>query len=757
MIVASGQPGRATVWHEVDLSPAERRRRYGSVSCSPTRPFIAGEWIAMTLRVTLGQTALRPGGRLAVAWSWPLDWTDLQTEDPGGEGYTIVSARQARPNGNGVETALRYFPQGAFDPWQHHLEMTVVRGTLETGDALEFICGDQSRGGRGWRVPTFRLRHLALVVLIDPDGTDAWHRLPPLEGLSVKPGPPVRLVVVAPGDGVVGETGTAIIRVEDRWGNATLPAQAVPNLRLVDSGPGKESLTVEDTTVSPDSPAFHATLRYTEAGVVRLRASVPGLETAALSNPIQIHATPPALRRFWGDLHSGQSEVGCGAGTMSEHFAYARDASGLQFITHQGNDHYISRDLWDLTRSQTEDFHAAGKFVTFLGCEWSAPTPDGGDRNVIYRRDTSRLRRSGRFFQEAEPDPEPDLTTAEPFLAAMKSEPVLINMHVGGRPTNLRWHAPEIERLAEIHSTHGTSEWFIRDALRRGYRFGITAGTDGITGRPGACHPGWRNNRNVRSGLTAVYARDLTRAGLWEALRARRCYATTGERIALWVEVDGHPMGAAYATSDAPAITIEIEGTAPLETVELLRGDEEIHQWRMAPAAQSHGARHPLRLLWRGTTRRGTARAQRVVWDGSLRLSGGRIGKASPLNFHGGEDGVTRIDDHQVRWRNATAGNRAGLLLEIEGDGETRCHFTAPPVHFAFPLIQVLREPLVREAGGVGCQVAVGPAPVSEAACGVRLAYRDPEPRAGTVGYWVRVTQIDQAQAWSSPVYVTRP
>ena len=81
---------------------------------------------------------------------------------------------------------------------------------------------------------------------------------------------------------------------------------------------------------------------------------------------------------------------------------------------------------------QSEDQHHL-EFAAFLGCEWSPPTEDGGDRNVIYRHDEPRLRRSGRFFTETEPDPEPDLPTAPEFLAAMRTEPVLINMHVGGR------------------------------------------------------------------------------------------------------------------------------------------------------------------------------------------------------------------------------------------------------------------------------------------------------------------------------------
>ena len=756
MIIASGQPGRPTVWHDVDLSPAERRQRYGHMACTPCRAFVAGEWVTLEFTFTIGRTELEPGGRLALAWAWPLDWTDLQCEDPSSHGFTTVATRPGQDGQPAPEIGLRYFRQGPFDPWQHHLELTVLRGRLAKGDTVVLTCGDRSQGGRGWRVPTFRLRNLEFAVLIDPNRSDDWHRLSPVEGLSIVPGPPVRLVTLAPSDGVVGETGTATIRAEDRWGNATLPVQARPEVREPCAEPAGPLLALGEPVVCADPPVVQVPVRYKASGRTGLEVRLPDLDLRAQSNPIRIAAEPPKWRRFWGDMHSGQSEVGCGAGSMAEHFTYARDAAGLQFITHQGNDHYVSRDLWDLTRTETENFHEPGRFVTFLGCEWSAPTADGGDRNVFYRHDEPRLRRSDRFFQEDDPDPEPDLTTAEPFLEAMRHEPVLINMHVGGRPTNLDWHAPEIERLAEIHSTHGTSEWFIKDALRRGYRFGITAGTDGITGQPGACHPGWRNNRNVRSGLTAVHAEDLTRAGIWEALTARRCYATSGERIGLWFEVDGQPMGSEVTTADDPLATIEVEGTAPLESVELLCDDVEICQWRLASPSSSANGRHRLRLLWQGTAQRGTARAQRVTWDGALNLDGGTIHAVEAVNFHGGEDRVDQPNDTCVTWRNATAGNRAGLLLEVEGDEHTVCSFDSLPVQFSFPLAHVLKAPLARDAGGLNCQVTIGPVPDNDAPTRASLTFRDHETRSRTHAYWVRVTQVDQAQAWSSPVYVSR-
>ena len=61
-------------------------------------------------------------------------------------------------------------------------------------------------------------------------------------------------------------------------------------------------------------------------------------------------------------------------------------------------------------------------------------------------------------------------------------------------------------------------------------------------GRPG--NSDWlRVCRGYPGGLVAVYAPELTREAIWDALWHRRCYATTGKRIILEFSVDGEPMG----------------------------------------------------------------------------------------------------------------------------------------------------------------------------------------------------------------------
>ena len=733
-----------------ELSVTERQRLHGKGFLEAPQPIVAGEHSTLTFHFEAGACPIPTGGRLRIVWLWPYDWADLQVEDPGGDGYMSVST-SGNPAAAQAVVQARYRRRGDLIPWNHEIELTLVDGQLQQGDRLQLVCGDRSGGGAGWRAPTFAAPAAEILLLTNPDGGDKWIQLAAPPRFPIVARPAVRLVALAPSTGLVGHNLEVVVRAEDEWGNATALDQDA--LRLEGAQNEGTAAMVSPAQISAEPPAYRFSVRFDRVGTHRLKAAVSGTSLHAESNPVRIDAARPPLQVFWGDLHSGQGEIGCGVGSVAQHFTYCRDVSALQFTTHQGNDHHITLPMWEEVRRTTEAYNEPGRFVTFLGCEWSALTEEGGDRNIVYRGDEPRLRRSGRFFTEGEPDPEPDLTTAPQIHRALRDETVLINLHAGGRTTNLDFHEPRIEPLAEIHSTHGTSEWFVFDALERGYKVGVTGGTDGVAGRPGADHPGSRLIRNVRSGFTAVYARELTREGIWEALQARRCYATSGERILLEFEVDGQPMGAECTATGEPLVEIKAEGTAPIEQVDLLCGTQVLCSWQMGATGENKNA---LRLLWGGTEKRGTAPDQRVVWDGELQLTDGRFLNAAPIGFQSPCDSI-RLDSPQtLRWRSTTAGNRAGLQFEFAAAETARFDFSAGPCTFAFQPHQVALKPMVIDAGGVSRRVEIGPAPETGGGRTVELAYRDTRPLRGLCPYWVRVVQVDQARAWSSPVYVTR-
>ena len=715
LLLSSGMPGGGQVWHQSELADAERKRRHGEGFCCMPAQIMAGSSVTVDFVFEIGETEIPQGGKLRVAWRWPFDWTEPET----------MAVRSTSG-----EIGAVFEPKSDLNPWHHHIELEVREGVLQRGDRVELRC-------EGGGAPTFATQDACFLMLINPEGGRDWIRLIDPMIYAVQPAEAVRMVAIAPSEGEVGEALEVRVRGEDRWGN---PAP-------LDGKPVLEGAEVEAAGEESDWHVHLFCARWSTPGVYRLRAVCGNLTTE--SNPVRVCAERSEYRLFWGDLHAGQTDIGCGAGSLKRHFDYARHAAGLQFASQQANDHYITREIWQHVREVSHGCDAPGDFVCYLGCEWSPLTADGGDRNIIYRGDEERVRRSDHFFTASDPDPELDLKRAPEFLAAMRDEEVLLNLHVGGRQTNLQWHEPKIEPLFEIHSTHGTSEWFVFEALRRGYKVGITAGADGVMGRPGACRPGRRVTRNVRNGLTAVCARELTRAGLWEAFFARRCYGTSGERILLWVEVDGRPMGAEYATDGRPEVQVEVEGTAAIERVDVLRGVEVIHSWSVAAAEPER-----LRVLFGGAEVEGTAGEQRVVWDGELRVAGGRLSAVQPIGLQSVVDEVRLVDEERVVWRAATGGNEMGFSFAVDGG---RVVFTSPQCEFEFDPEQVREQPLQVAAGGASKRVEVGPAPKEDGPRRVDLSFRDEAPLGGEQPYWVRVVQVDREKAWSSPVYVARP
>jgi len=740
MLIASQVAhGKPMILHWPHLADSERQTLHGTGTHTPIESLVVGQATTVTFRFVVGKQPVAAGGRLLVVWRWPFDWSDLQTDDPTAAGYVV--ARHV-PVGERTPTNfnIKYNWIAGIEPWHHQL-LVQVSEPLESGDVVEITCGDQTHGGAGWFAPTCVADRCRFLMLIDHEANGRRNRLVPTPTFGTKPGPPRSLHVIASADAVVDQAARVIVRADDQWGN---PTRLDSSLLVACDG----EAVIEPSAETSLRPVTFYDLRFTRSGVSQVRAECAELQLATESAPIRVHESTPEQQLLWGDLHSGQTEIGCGCGSLGEHYAFARDCAGLEFITHQANDHYVTAPEWEETRTVTQEFYEPGRFVPLLGCEWSPLTKDGGDRNVFYADDDPILRRSDRFFIEDPVDDTPDIPTAPNFHDAFRDRDVLVNIHVGGRMTNLDWYEPKIERLCETHSTHGTVEWFFKEALARGYKVGFTAGTDGVMGRPGACHPGRRLIRNSRNGLTAVYARDRSRESVWAALQARRCYATTGERIWLRFEVDGQPMGSDYVPSnDKMTICVDVLGTTAIERVDLFCGAELVDQWQVAAPVNDP---QRFRFVWGGTERKGTARLQRVVWDGQLSIDSGRLGLVESVNFQSIDDRAWQETEQLLCWSSSTAGGAAGLVVDIQSAGDARLSFHSPLVEKTLSVSELQSHPFF-DCGGVGRFLQVDRPPRQDGPRDFSLQH---EMECQPGAYWIRVLQVDQSIAWASPIYV---
>jgi hypothetical protein len=152
-------------------------------------------------------------------------------------------------------------------------------------------------------------------------------------------------------------------------------------------------------------------------------------------------------------------------------------------------------------------------------------------------------------------------------------------------------HDPNVETLCEMVSGHGQFEWFSQAYLAKGFKVGLIGGSDGHRGTPG--HPrvavasGGRFANLLRlrdvgwagGPLFAVLADKLDRDALWDAFRARRTYASTGARGLVEFRVNGAVIGSEVSARQNVKVEWRIEGTAPLERVDLIRDQFGLMSW----------------------------------------------------------------------------------------------------------------------------------------------------------------------------------
>jgi hypothetical protein len=82
-----------------------------------------------------------------------------------------------------------------------------------------------------------------------------------------------------------------------------------------------------------------------------------------------------------------------------------------------------------------------------------------------------------------------------------------------------------------------------------------------------------------------VWARALTREAIFEALRARRTFGTTGARLDLWMTVNGAPQGSEITAGGAVHVEATVHGSVPGLELTLVSNGEEFAQQRFEGTA----------------------------------------------------------------------------------------------------------------------------------------------------------------------------
>jgi hypothetical protein len=734
----------------------------GSAVLDPSGPFIAGSHAQFTLIYTAGMFGIDDSGMLKVSWRTTSDMAKPQFTEPSAPNYTTVEAS------NGAR--LEYWVDRLnIRPWVNTLLIRVGRGFLRESETLAVRFGDRRQGSPGLRLQTNSEERFELKVYVDAFATYEFTEIPLSPGFALVPGPAVRWKAVLPSLVAAGEPFRLAIVAEDVWGNPTCidrplaltPSQPIGNLPA-SIAPG-----------SQDGPRVFDNLTVAEPGDIDLRLNTAGTgEELACANPLRVVASAP-VRRYWGDLH-GQSGETVGTNSAESYFRYARDRAFVDIVGHQGNDFQITDAFWQELNRLTAAFDEPGRFVCVPGYEWSGNTGLGGDRNVFFRREGRPIRRSSRILVAGQDPAQGNCYTAKDLFRALSGEDAVVIAHVGGRYADIRFaHDGCLERAVEVHSTWGTFEWLLHDAFAQGYRVGVVCHSDDHKGRPGATRPG-ASTFGAIGGLTCYFMPELTRDALFEALRRRRHYGTTGTRLFMNLRAtfpepvigfsddpqlgpaQQHPvreamMGDIIQPGSVPMqLAVEIIGTAPVERLDVMYGTQLAQTVRPYTAADL-GRR--VRVVWQGAEYRG--RGRETNWRGQLTLTGNRIARFAAVNFLNPERQVREIKPGTaLAWTSVTTGNLAGIDLWLDDPRSGVLDLETNIVSGRVDLAALSGDTIAFEGGGLGRKLSVHRLPEADWSNRVVCEHTVQRSGATDLPIYVRVTQADGHQAWSSPIYL---
>jgi hypothetical protein len=743
--------------------PAANSDLYGTVEFSPKGAFEVCSHQTFQLVYTAGHYGIDDTGAVRILFRFATDQGKLQVENPAHENYVSAFA------GNGVSVVLSYQHDALHRPRYHGLTATIKDGYLCEGDTITINFGDTSGGSPGLRLQSFSESHFEFKIVVDIYATGQFVPVRNSPVISIVPAKPVLWKVVAPTLRRPDEEFSLGIKAEDIWGNPTDQAEGTIQISA--------NMNIDGLPEKIDYPNGHRAIRIDglsvrKEGILRIHIFDQSSKFLANANPVVIRKGP--FSAYWGDLH-GQSGESVGIGSAREYLDFARDLAFLDATGHQANDFQINNTFWRYLNNLSAEYNKDGKFIVFPGYEWSGNTCIGGDRNVYFRHEDRRIHRSSHALLSDSSDIDTDSPTAKDLFKDLADEDCVVFAHCGGRRADVRYaHDPKLETSMEIHSAWGTFEWLIEDCFEQGYRCGVVSNSDGHKGQPGASHPGAASFA-AYGGLTCYYADTLNRDALFESIRCRHTYGTTGNRMHLDVRVgfptagrrfDRDPryfdtesqqvaeamMGDIVQTDDRTVnVSVEAVSHTPIERIEILNGSEVIKTF-YGYTEEDIGNR--IRLVWSGAEYRG--RGNRTRWQGKAHFEGCTIQSMTEINNWNPERRFEIRNNNTIVWQSLTAGNFCGFDVWLDNATSGRLHISTNLVSDQYDLKRIGLQDIVLDAGGLKRQLRIRRLPDCNDCLEISETAKVALKQTGDNPLWVRVTTEDGHNAWSSPVYVYR-
>ncbi len=497
---------------------------------------------------------------------------------------------------------------------------------------------------------------------------------------------------------------------------------------------------------------------------------------------------------YFGDLHN-HCGVSYAHGSLSDALRNAREQ--LDFVSVTGHAHWPDMPEPDERIQYIIDFHKEGfaklkkgwpdylrgvarynkegEFIVYPGFEIHFNSV--GDRTIMYKGLKGEI-----LYADY-------IEHLEEWLRQLRlkgQDAMSFPHHIGYRKgtRGIDWDSfnPEFSPVMELISMHGCSEgsentrpflhsmggsdWesTIQYGLSKGNVFGFLGNTDHHSAHPGS----------YGHGVSGVWATDLTREAIWDALYQRRTYALTGDRMDLKFSLNGSPMGSVLKPVHRRTCSVSLKAGGAIDCVDIVKNNRLVKRFSstdIAPAKPSPWI-HSLLYLELGWGERN----KEVKWNAKIDIEGGTIKRVEP-RFRGlevvspveGDDSKSvsyyrskclQNDDQSVSIKTITTSNpnnstncSQGVCLELMTRKSGVVKLRLNGKKFEFSVKQLLEGARTGHLGNIDSPAfRIHRMPVKHE-WQWDVSFKDTKETEQDQ-YYVRVRQKNDQWAWSSPVFI---
>lgn len=491
------------------------------------------------------------------------------------------------------------------------------------------------------------------------------------------------------------------------------------------------------------------------------------------------------LNVYFGDIHN-HCDLSYGQGSLSDALTNARAQLDFASVTV----HAVWPDLptddpnldylvdyheagfskakagWEPYLQAIDNANESGRFITFPSFEWHSI--EYGDY-CIYYKDTN----------DSPIIDAPDLAALRRTLTALDTPALMIPHHIGYKQGSrgINWHAftDALSPVVEIFSFHGLSESsegpypylhsmgprhehsVAQYGWAQGNVFGVIGSTDHHNAFPGS----------YGYGRLGVWADALSRDAVWDAIRKRRTYALTGDRIMLAYDLNGAPLGSICEPAEERIIDIAVEAGDAIDYIEILHNNRVIHRESILPTRTSYGPyKIYIEMGWAEQTKP-------FAWDVDIQVENGRLLGVEP-RLRGYGPTATPTDDlfayhhlehtanNQVHFKTYTRKNPSlhtaateGFSLEIDGTTRSCLIATINGKKHQLTLGELMSGTRTFYAGGFVSPAICFHRAIPRTEYTHQFSFTHHNTTSERDWYYVRVRQHNNQWAWGSPIWVT--